>query len=158
MLADVQWNVLADFSKTLFKTKGIRITTSAEREAYNHLANLYENVVPVKRLTNKAGKNIGECTDFLEDGPDTLLTPRDIWTRLLRELAGLYDFERGFFDLEGRVHTAIVTSSLLNACVIFTLINEYSQAAAGRSGRIRLIKLADGGMLKLAALARRAVT
>ena len=44
-----------------------------------------------------------------------------------------------------------------NVFVVFKLINEYLQAAAGRSGRIRLIELADGGMLKLAAVARRGV-
>ena len=61
-------------------------------------------------------------------------------------------------ELEGRKFSAIVTTGLPNACAVFKLINEYSQAAAGRSGRIRHIELADGGMLKLAALARRAVT
>ena len=51
-----------------------------------------------------------------------------------------------------------MTTGLPNGCAVFKLINENSQAAAGRSGRIRHIKLADGGMLKLAAFARRAVT
>ena len=119
---------------------------------------LPEDVVPVHRVKENARKDIGECTDFLEDGPDTLVTPRDIWTRLLLELAGLDDIERRLLELEGRLHTAIVTSGLPNACVVFKLINEYLQAAAGRSGRIRHIELADGGILKLAALARRAVT
>ena len=61
-------------------------------------------------------------------------------------------------ELEGRGRTAIVTTGLPNAYAVFKLINECSQAAAGRSGRIRHIELADGNMLKLAALARRAVT
>ena len=39
--------VLVDFPKALFKTNGIRIATSAEHVAYNLLANLPENVVPV---------------------------------------------------------------------------------------------------------------
>ena len=50
-----------------------------------------------------------------------------------------------------------MTSGLPNACVVFELIHEYSLAAAGRSGRIRHIKLANGGMFKLAAFARQAV-
>ena len=91
MFAKVQWKVFADFPRALFKTNGIRMATSAERAAYNLLNNLPEDVVPVDRLKEKAGKDIGEYTDFLEDGPDTLLTPCDIWTRLLRELAGLDD-------------------------------------------------------------------
>ena len=118
--------------------------------------NLPEDVVPVERLKEKAGKDIGEFTDFMEAGSEALLTPRDIWTRLLRELDGLYDCERRILKLEGRGPTAIVTTKLPNDCAVFKLINEYSQAAAGRSGRH--IKLADGGMLKLAAHARRAVT
>ena len=158
MFAEVQWKVLADFSRALFKTSGICIATSAKRAAYNLLNNLPDDVVIVDRLKQKAGKNIGECTDFLEDGPDILLTPRNIWPRLLRELAGLDDIERRLLEFEGRGPTAIVTSGLPNACVVFKLINNYSQAAAGRSGRIRHIELADGGILKLAALAHRAVT
>ena len=158
MFAEVEWKVLADFPGALFKTSGIRISTSAERSAYNLLNNIPEDVVLVERLKEKAGKDIFECTDFLEAGPDTLLTPRNIWTRLLRELDGLYDFERIILELEGRGPTAIVTTGLPNACAVFKLINEYLQAAAGRSGRIRHIKLAGGGMLKLAALARQAVT
>ena len=51
-----------------------------------------------------------------------------------------------------------MTSGLPNACVLFKLMNEYLQAAAGRNGRIRHIELADGGILKIGALARRAVT
>ena len=122
------------------------------------MTNLPEDVVPVERLKEKTGKDIGECTDFLEAGTETLLTPRDILTRLLRELDGLYDFRRRILKLESRGLTAIVTIGLPNACAVFKLINEYSQTAAGHSGRIGHIKLADGGMLKLAALARRAVT
>ena len=114
--------------------------------------------MPVERLKEKAGNNIIECTDFLEAGPETLLTPRDIWTRLLPELDGFYYFERRILKLEGRGPTAIVTTELPNACAVFKLINECLQAAAGCSCRIRHIKLDDGGMLKLAALARRAVT
>ena len=59
--------------------------------------------------------------------------------------------------LEGRGPTAIVTTKLSNACVVFKLINEYAQAAAGRSCRIRHIEFTDCGILKLAVLARRAV-
>ena len=51
-----------------------------------------------------------------------------------------------------------MTTGLPNACAVFKLITEYSQAATGRSGRIRHIELADGGILKLAGLALRAVT
>ena len=101
----------------------------------------------------EAKKNIGDCTEFLEDGPDRLLTPRDICTRLLRELADLGDFERRLLQLEGRKPTAIVSSGLPNACVIFKLINEYSQAPAGRSGRIQQIEHADCGIHKLTAFA-----
>ena len=158
MFAEVEWKVSADFPGALFKTNGICIAISAERASYNLLNNLREDIVPVERLKEKAGKDIGERTDCLEAGPETLLTPRDFWTRLLCELDGLYDFEQKILELDGRGPTAIVTTGLPNACAVFKLINEYSQAATGRSGRIRHIELAHGGMLKLAALARRAVT
>lgn len=48
-----------------------------------------EDFVYVELLKDKELKNIGECAGFLEKGSDTLFTPRDIWTRLLRELANL---------------------------------------------------------------------
>ena len=60
--------------------------------------------------------------------------------------------------LEGRGPREIVTTKLQNACAVFKLINGYSQTAACRSGRIRHVELADVGMLKMAALACRAVT
>ena len=154
MFAKVEWKVLADFPRALFKTIGIRFATSAEHAAYNILNNLSEDIVPVERLKEKAGKDIGECTDFLEAGPETHISPLDFWTRLLRELTCLYNFERRLLELDGRGPRAIVTTGLPNACAVFMLINDYSQAAASRSGRIRHIELADGGMLKLAAIAR----
>ena len=55
MFAEVEWKVLADFPGALFKTNGIRITTSAKRAAYILLTNLAEDVVPVERLKEKAG-------------------------------------------------------------------------------------------------------
>ena len=101
--------MFADLPGALFKTNSIRIATSAERAAYKLSAYLPKTFVVVERLKEKAGKDIGECTDFLEAGPETLLTPRDIWTRLLHELDGLDDFERRLLKLEGRGPTAIVT-------------------------------------------------
>ena len=68
MFTELQWKVLADFPRTLFKTNGVCIATSAERAAYHLLDNLPEDVVFVDRLKKKAGKDIGEFTDFLEDG------------------------------------------------------------------------------------------
>ena len=141
----------------LFLTNGIRIAISAERAAYSLLNNLSENVVPVERLKEKVGKNIGESTDFLMAGPKTLLSISDIWTRLLRTLDGVYDFEKRILEREGRGPTAIVTKELPTACAVFKFINENSQAAAGRSGRIQHMELADVGMLKLAAFVRRRV-
>ena len=60
-------------------------------------------------------------------------------------------------ELEDRWPTAIVTTGPPNACAVIKLINNYLQAAAGRSGRFRHIEPVDGVMLNLAALAHRAV-
>ena len=153
MLVKVQWKILADFLGSLFKTNNIRIATPAYNAPYNLLANLSEDVVLVKRLKEHTKRKIGKCIDFLEDGPETLLTPRDIWTRLWRELADLDDFEQRLLKLKGRTPPAIETSCSVNACVCFVeVINKDSQALACRSSRILLIELADNGMLKMAAL------
>ena len=91
-------------------------------------------------MTEKAKKDIGESTDFLEAKQETLLISRDIYTRLVRKLACLDDFKRRQLELKGRGPTAIVTKILPPACVVLKLINEYLQSAAGRSGRIRHIE------------------
>ena len=76
----------------------------------------------------------------------------------MHELYGLDDFERRLFELKGRGPTAIVSSGLPNACAIYKLMNKYAQGATKLSGRIYLIELVDGEMLKLAALVHDAVS
>ena len=122
------------------------------------MANLPEDVIIPDRLREKASKDIGESTVFLEGPAENQLTPRDIWTRLLRELDGLEGFDQAILQLDGRKPTAIISSGLPNACAVFKLMNEYSNSAAGSTGFIRHIELADGGTLKLASFARRVCT
>ena len=69
---------MRQFHGVIIKTNGISIATSILRAVYNLLANFSDNVVPVDRLKEKAGKDIGKCTDFLEASPKTLLTHCDI--------------------------------------------------------------------------------
>ena len=64
MFAEVQCKVFADFPGALFKTNGICIATSAERAAYNLLNNLLEDVLPVERLNEKAGRISASATTF----------------------------------------------------------------------------------------------
>ena len=102
MLAEVQWKVLADFPRALWKTNGNRIASPAERAAFNLMANLPEDVIIPDLLREKASKDIGESTVFLEGPAENQLTPRDIWTRLLRELDGLEGFDQAILQLDGR--------------------------------------------------------
>ena len=70
MLAEVQWKVLADLPRPLFKTNYVCVETSDECAEYNFLANLPEmNVIPVERLKGKAESNIAECASFQKKGP-----------------------------------------------------------------------------------------
>ena len=122
------------------------------------MANLPEDMIVPDRLSQKASKDIGESIVLLEGPAEIQLTPRDIWTRLLLELDGLEEFDQAILELDGGKPTAIIYSGLPNACAVFKLMNEYSNSAAGSTGFIRHIELADGGTLKLASLARRACT
>lgn len=83
------------------------------------MANVPGDVVFFERLIEKARKDIGENIDFLESFTVTLFTPLDIWTRHLRELDGLDDFDRRLLELDGRGPTEIVTAGLPNACTIY---------------------------------------
>ena len=60
MLAEVQWKVLADFPRALWKTNGNRIASPAERAAFNIMANLPEDEIVPDRLREKASKEISE--------------------------------------------------------------------------------------------------
>ena len=153
-LAEVQWKLFANFHRYLWKCYGPRIATPEEKAAYNLMAHLPRDLVPIKNLVTKARKEIGETADFLEASDDNQLLPRDIWTRLVRELDGLDDFEHRLLALEGRDITAIVCSGLPNACAVYKLINEYSKEAAGQAGELHSIELSNEGTLQLAKMAQ----
>ena len=78
MFTEVQWKVIADFPKRALQDQRHSRSDLGGVRRKQLLNNLFEDVVLVDRLKEKAGKNIGECTDFLDDGPDTLLNSRDI--------------------------------------------------------------------------------
>ena len=153
-LAEVQWKLFANFHRYLWKCYGPRIAKPEEKAAYNLMAHLPRDLVPIKRLVDKARKEIGETADYLEASDDNRLLPRDIWIRLIRELDGLDDFEHRLLALEGQDITAIVCSGLPNACAVYKLINEYSKEAAGQAGEIHSIELSNGGTLQLAKMAQ----
>ena len=92
--------------------------------------------------------------EWLEDSDEHRLIPRDIWTRMLRGLSGLDDYERRLLELEGRGPTAIVTSGLPNACAIHKLFTAYAIGSTGIGSTTHLNQLARNGTLKLASLAR----
>ena len=153
-MSEVPWKLIVDWSWCLFKCYGPRFGTALERASYNYMAHFPEELVPHEKLKEKARKDIGETTEYLEGPEGNQLTPRDIWIRLTRELDKLDGFEQSLLILEGCAPTAIVTRGLPNACAIFKLMDEYAKRASGYAGKIRHIELADGGTLKLSMLAR----
>ena len=150
----VPWKLIVDWSWCLFKCYGPRIATALERASFNYMAHFPQELVPQEKLKEKARKDIGETTEYLEVPDGNQLTPRDIWTRLTRELDKLEGFDQSLLILEGCAPTAIVACGLPNACAIFKLLDEYAKRASGYAGKIRHIELADGGTLKLSILAR----
>ena len=116
------------------------------------MANLPMDVIIPDRLREKASKDIGESSVFFEGPAENQLTPRDIWTRLLRELDGLEGFDQAILQLDGRKPAVIISSGLPNAYAVFKLMNEYSNSAAGFTGFIRHIVLARPGTSTLPTL------
>ena len=157
-LSEIQWKLFANFPRNLWKCYGLRLANPEEKAAYNLMAHLPRDVVPIKRLTDKARKEIGESADYLDASDENTLLPRDIWSRLIRELDGLEDFEHRLLALEGRSVTAIVCSGLPNACAVYKLLNEYAKEAAGEAGEMHSIELSNGGTLLLARLAQDVVS
>lgn len=122
------------------------------------MANYLCAIFLLERLKKKARNYIGKSTECLESSDENRVTFHDIWVRFFREFDGFDDFERRLLELVGRGPYAIVISGFPNACAIYKLMNDYAQLATKREGRNNLIELADGGMLKLATLARDAVS
>ena len=130
------------------------MATSDERATFNFLASLPRELVSKEKLREKARKEIGESTEWLESYGHNYLQPRDIWMRLIRDLDGLDDFDRRIVALEGRERTAIICQRLPNACAVYKLMRDYSEEACGWMANLSRIELADDGTLKLAILAR----
>ena len=103
--------------------------------------------------TNK----LKDLTNSLENSNDNRIKPRDILTQMLLELRGLKDFERRLLKFVGRRRTAIVTLIITNACTIHKLFTAYAIGLTGVGSINYLMQLTDGGLLKLAFLARNIV-
>ena len=152
-MAEVRWRLVVRFHPRLWKTYGIRLANPVERATMNFLASFPPEIVEKDRLRERARKEIGESTAYLEECAENLLCPRDIWTRIIRELDGVAGFDRSLITLEGRDSTVIVASGLPNACAILKLLSEYSNKATRWDARCIHIDLADGGTLTLAVMA-----
>ena len=110
--------------------------------------------MPLERFREKARKDIGESTEFLEASMDNRLEPGDIWRRMTKDLDGFGGINEALQQLEGYRRTAIVASGLPNACVVLRLMNDYALMATRRGFDLRLLERADGGTFRLARFAR----
>ena len=57
--------------------------------------------MPRERLREKARKDMGGSTEFLEVSDDNRLEPQDIWRRMMRDLKGLGGLDANLRLLEG---------------------------------------------------------
>ena len=57
------------------------------------MQHLPREIVPIERLKEKVRKDIGETAEWLDFSDLNVLTPRDIWIRIMRELDGLDDID-----------------------------------------------------------------
>ena len=152
-MAEVRWRIVVRFHPRLWKTFGMRLANPVERATMNFLASFPPDIVEKDRLRERARKEIGECTAYLEECAENQLCPRDIWTRIIRELDGVEGFDRSLITLEGRNSTVIVASGLANACAILKLLDEYACKSTKWNANVCHIDLADGGTLTLAEMA-----
>ena len=152
-MAEVQWRIVIRCHPRLWKTFGGRLANPTERATMNFLASFPPDIVEKERLRERARKEIGESTAYLEECAENRLFPRDIWNRITHELDGVVGFDRNLIALEGRDSTAIVASGLPNACAIFKLLDEFSNKSTNWTSRICHIDLADRGTQTLAEMA-----
>jgi hypothetical protein len=77
---------IVDWSWCLFKCYGNRVAMALERASFNYMAYFPQELVPHEKLKEKARKDNGETTEYLEAPDRNYLIPRDIWVRQTREL------------------------------------------------------------------------
>ena len=120
---------------------------------YNLMATLPQDIMPRERLREKARKDIGGSTEFLEASDDNRVEPQDIWRRMMRDLKGLGGLDANVRQLEGHKRTAIVAKGLPNACAILKKLDEYAFGATRHRVDRNLIELSDADTLRLARFA-----
>ncbi len=81
-MSEVPWKLIVDWSWCLFKCYGPRIATALERASFNYMAHFPQELVPHDKLKEKARKDIGETTEYLEDSITRLLRSSKITFRL----------------------------------------------------------------------------
>ena len=109
--------------------------------------------MPRERLREKARKDIGGSTEFLEASADNGLEPQDIWRRMMRDLKGLGGLHANLRQLEGHKRTAIVARGLPNACAILKMLDEYGLGATHHHMDQNLLGLSDATTLRVARFA-----
>ena len=121
---------------------------------YNLMATLPQDIMPRARLREKARKDIGGSTEFLEEFDDNRLKPQDIWRRMMRDLKSLGGLDANLRQLEGHKRTAIVARGLPNACAIPKMLDEYALKATRHHMDRDQIELSDEGTLRVAKFAQ----
>ena len=89
------------------------------------MATLPQDIMPLKRLREKARKDIGGSTEFLEASVDNRLKLQNIWRRMMRDLKDLGGLYSNMRQLECHKLTAIVARGLPTACAIMRMLDEY---------------------------------
>ena len=79
--AEVEWKLVVTFNPMLLKSLGLQWASPTERAMYNIMATLPQDIMPRVRLREKARKDIGGSTEFLEASDDNRLEPQYIWRK-----------------------------------------------------------------------------
>ena len=77
-LAEFQWKLVVTLNPMLWNSLGLRWASLTERVMYYLMATLPQDIMPRERLREKARKDIGGSTEFLEASDDNRLRPEDI--------------------------------------------------------------------------------
>ena len=106
-----------------------------------------------KRLEVKAEKEIGKSARCLDTSDDNMLSPQDIWARLLQSLPVTKELNSKILVLRNGDLTMLVLKECANAMFIFRLLDMYSAGAVGIRGIIESLELADAGLFELSVFA-----
>ena len=135
-----------------YRSYGTRWATTKERANFNFIRNLKARLVDQDRLEARGKDVIRRTAKLLDTDKDHFLFPRNLWNRLRADF-GISDLlDANVVLLQGNYPTVLITHGLLNALLVFRLLDEYCYELLNKRGQILKFDIADGSLFERSVL------